>query len=299
MRTNHGTNTTDVRTLPIDDIRPSQLYVSKSKYDYWKDRIESSGSYDPVPVKRVGELVFCTDGHSRALAAFAAGNRELMVLEDTDELDWMAYLEDVRWCSDEGIRSIGDLSARIVNEAEYQRLWRDRCEAARQALIDDPYRGIEMVLVDAPDERARVCEVVLRSLPEWFGIEEAIAEYVNDARGLETIVLYAFGTAIGFVSLKYHWTIHADLHVLGLFREFHGRGLGAKLLNEAERVASARGVRFVTVKTLADSHPDANYAKTREFYLKCGYEPFEAFPDLWGEANPCLYMLKDVEARDE
>ncbi len=285
-------------TLPVDGMMPSQLYVSEPKYNYWKRRLFSGDSYDPIPIKRIGDLVFCTDGHSRALATWEAGHTELVVEDDTDELDWMAYLEDVKWCSEEGIRSIADLSSRIVDEQDYQRLWRDRCANARQELIEEPFRGIELRIAEDPVERAKVCEMVLRSLPEWFGIEESIREYVNDVAGLETVVMYAFGTAIGFVSSMYHTSRHVDLHVLGLLREFHGRGLGTKLLDEAEGNASARGVRYVTVKTLADSHPDRNYAKTREFYLRRGYERFEVFPELWGKANPCLYMLKDIASSD-
>ena len=51
----------------------------------------------------------------------------------------------------------------------------------------------------------------------------------------------------------------------------------------------------MTVKTLSERHPDKNYAKTRDFYEKCGFRVFEEFPELWGEANPCLYMIKEVK----
>lgn len=48
------------------------------------------------------------------------------------------------------------------------------------------------------------------------------------------------------------------------------------------------------VKTLAPSHPDRNYAKTRAFYQRVGFRPLEELPELWGEANPCLLMVKRI-----
>jgi len=52
------------------------------------------------------------------------------------------------------------------------------------------------------------------------------------------------------------------------------------------------GKEFLTVKTLADTHPDEGYAGTRRFYLAMGFKPLEVFPTLWDEANPCLLMVK-------
>jgi len=63
---------------------------------------------------------------------------------------------------------------------------------------------------------------------------------------------------------------------------------------ELLRMLHERGIRFMTVKTLAASHPDPNYAKTRRFYEAIGFLPLEVLPTLWGCSNPCLLMLKPV-----
>jgi ribosomal protein S18 acetylase RimI-like enzyme len=54
----------------------------------------------------------------------------------------------------------------------------------------------------------------------------------------------------------------------------------------------AQGIEYLQVKTLSPAHPDKNYAKTRAFYHALGFRPLEEFPDLWGEQNPCLQMIK-------
>ena len=39
---------------------------------------------------------------------------------------------------------------------------------------------MSVVEVEVPAERSRLCEHVLRDLPDWFGIEEATAAYISD-----------------------------------------------------------------------------------------------------------------------
>lgn len=58
--------------------------------------------------------------------------------------------------------------------------------------------------------------------------------------------------------------------------------------------ALRRGLRFLTVKTLASSHPDQNYAATRRFYEAIDFLPLEVLPTLWGTENPCLLMIRPL-----
>jgi hypothetical protein len=46
------------------------------------------------------------------------------------------------------------------------------------------------------------------------------------------------------------------------------------------------------VKTLGPSHPDVHYARTRSFYEALGFIGLEETTAFWGEANPCLIMVK-------
>ena len=66
------------------------------------------------------------------------------------------------------------------------------------------------------------------------------------------------------------------------------------LLRAVESYLVGRGIEFLQVKTLSPAHPDKNYAKTRAFYGAMGFRPLEEFPDLWGEQNPCLQMIKGL-----
>lgn len=79
---------------------------------------------------------------------------------------------------------------------------------------------------------------------------------------------------------------------MGVLPGFHGQGIGKMLIQRSERWLVEQGVEYLQVKTLAPTHPDPGYAKTRAFYEKMGFRALEVFPTLWGEANPCLVMVK-------
>jgi GNAT superfamily N-acetyltransferase len=141
--------------------------------------------------------------------------------------------------------------------------------------------------VESPPERSRLCESILRALPDWFGIEEATAAYIRDVAELPT---FAVGED-GFLSLKLHNARAAEIYVLGVLPDRHRRGVGRALLAAAEDYLRARGVEYLQVKTLGSSHADEGYERTRLFYEACGFVPLEEIHGLW-ESNPCLLMVK-------
>ncbi len=140
--------------------------------------------------------------------------------------------------------------------------------------------------------KAIVCEPILRALPAWFGIEEAIVHYVKVIERLPTFLADQSGQVIGFLSLQQHNAYAAEIYVMGVRPETHRQGVGQALLQQAEVFLRQQQLEYLQVKTLAPSHPDINYAKTRAFYTAVGFRPLEELPQLWGEQNPCLIMIK-------
>ena len=150
------------------------------------------------------------------------------------------------------------------------------------------------------------CEAILRSVPEWFGIEEALVQYVTDSGRYPTWIAWEPvanpGTPAhpgcplperpaGFVTLRVHYPQAAEVHCIAVHRDFHRRGLGRLLMEHAENEARARGVRFLQVKTMGPSKPNAQYAQTRLFYLGIGYVELEEFIGLWN-GLPALQLVK-------
>jgi GNAT superfamily N-acetyltransferase/predicted nucleotidyltransferase len=149
---------------------------------------------------------------------------------------------------------------------------------------------IDVREVQDPAERSRLCERVLRSLPEWFGIEEATAAYIRDVAELPTFA----AAEDGFLSLKLHDPRAAEVYVMGVRPGRHRRGIGRALLRTAEDHLRARGVEYLQVKTLGPSREDERYARTRAFYEACGFVPLEELRGLW-EGNPALVLVKRLD----
>jgi ribosomal protein S18 acetylase RimI-like enzyme len=151
--------------------------------------------------------------------------------------------------------------------------------------------------VSIAGQRARpeVVEALLRGLPEWFGIEEAIDEYVRRSATLPTYVASDAGTPVGVLVIEHHAATSAEMYVLAVHRDHHRAGIGRALVDQAERDLRASGTRFLQVKTLGPSHPSPEYDATRRFYEALGYVGIEEHPsDVLWPGNPCLVMVKHL-----
>jgi GNAT superfamily N-acetyltransferase len=140
--------------------------------------------------------------------------------------------------------------------------------------------------------QASVCVPILRMLPEWFGIEEAILDYEREIEQLPTFLAKSGRKVLGFLSFKQHFPTSAEIFVMGVLPEAHRTGIGRALVAAVEAYASGLGVEFLQVKTLGPSHPDEGYDRTRVFYMALGFRPLEEFSRIWDENNPCLILVK-------
>ena len=126
----------DFVTMPLAEIQPSQLYISRAKLarvvELWCP--PDLSTVPPVPVRRLDGRVIYTDGHTRAFAAHRQGLTEIPIVWDEDDLDWEAYRVCVGWCLAEGIRTVMDLEGRVVEADDYEVLWLDRCRLMQASL---------------------------------------------------------------------------------------------------------------------------------------------------------------------
>jgi ribosomal protein S18 acetylase RimI-like enzyme len=142
------------------------------------------------------------------------------------------------------------------------------------------------------ERAARVAEAVMRALPEWFGLEQPLRQYVEAARTLPTLIASEATRDVGFLTIKRHSVGSAEILAMGVLPDRHGRGIGRELVAAAVSQVAADGTRLLHVKTLGPSHPSVNYARTRSFYQALGFVALEETTAFWGEANPCLIMVK-------
>lgn len=152
------------------------------------------------------------------------------------------------------------------------------------------------LLIDGPLKEVQAeCEEILRTVPEWFGIEESLLEYVANTATLPTFVIRDGMRALGFVSLRQHFTYAWEINCIAIHAAARNNGFGTLLLRHAENWLLTQGARFLQVKTLAAANPNPHYAQTRAYYERMGFVPVEVFPELWDPWNPCLQMLKTLD----
>ncbi|MFW9999666.1 MAG: ParB/RepB/Spo0J family partition protein [Candidatus Hodarchaeota archaeon] len=122
--------------MDINNIQPSQLYISKQKLAKVKQKITSYGisTINAIPVKKLKNTIFYTDGHTRAFAAYQVGLTKIPVIWEDEELDWEMYETCIKWCEDLGLYTIADLSTRVIDQKDYEIFWYKRCDDLHKKL---------------------------------------------------------------------------------------------------------------------------------------------------------------------
>ena len=78
---------------------------------------------------------------------------------------------------------------------------------------------------------------------------------------------------------------------MGILKEYHCKGIGRQLFENAKKAAKDNGYSFIQVKTVQMGRYK-EYDDTNRFYLSLGFKELEVFPTLWDEWNPCqVYVM--------
>ena len=164
--------------------------------------------------------------------------------------------------------------------------------ACRQRVPIEPIVSGPVSII-GPQLNARAeCEAVLRSLPQWFGIEEALVMYADDTLRLPTFAALDGDQVVGFISLTEHFAQSWEIHCMAVRAASRNAGVGRALVAHVESWLASKNATLLQVKTVAATSPSQAYAQTREFYRRLGFQPLEVFPLLWAPQNPCLQLIK-------
>jgi GNAT superfamily N-acetyltransferase len=147
-------------------------------------------------------------------------------------------------------------------------------------------------IIGPQSQQAAACETVLRSLPAWFGIEEALVSYARESAELPTFATMGASGLDGFLTLREHFPQAWEVHCIAVHANARGQGFGRALLEHAEAWLRQRAALVLQVKTIAMTKQCPPYEETRAFFTRMGFIPLEIFPELWAPHNPCLQMVK-------
>lgn len=144
------------------------------------------------------------------------------------------------------------------------------------------------------NQKADISRLILEALPDWFGIPQAREEYIKESKEQFFFAAFDKEKPIGFLCLKETGKDTVELAVMGVYKEYHRRGIGRELFLAAKKCAVDKGYSFLQVKTVQMGYYE-DYDATNRFYQSLGFQEFEVFPTLWGKENPCqVYVMKLV-----
>ena len=81
-----------------------------------------------------------------------------------------------------------------------------------------------------------------------------------------------------------------NLYAIGVHMNHQGKGIGKKMMQYLEQQLKTSGHRILIVET---SGTEA-LARTREFYMKCGYRQEAVISDFWDEGDDKVVFWKKL-----
>lgn len=136
------------------------------------------------------------------------------------------------------------------------------------------------------------CSDLIASLPDWFGIPEANAAYLESLKKFPSWVAIKSEKVLGIITLVEPYPGSFEIHFMAVHPDYHRQGIGKILVTHVEEEARKSAGKWLHVKTLSASHPDLYYAHTREFYYALGFSPLFESDTIWGPENPAVILIK-------
>ena len=145
--------------------------------------------------------------------------------------------------------------------------------------------------ITAKEQKQKITRMILEALPEWFEVAESRENYIRECTDKTFFAAFDGERPVGFLCLNETGKDTVELHVMGVLKEYHRKGIGKMLFEAAKESAVKDGYSFFQVKTVKMGMYD-DYDDTNRFYIALGFKEFEVFPTLWDEANPCqIYVM--------
>ncbi|MBU5228325.1 hypothetical protein KQI36_17035 [Clostridium senegalense] len=120
-------NNIKVFKIYMKDIKVEQLTVERDKLKNVERWIKTPETIIITYVLMKDKIV-PIDGYSRLIAAYKKGFSYVYgYLENEKDVNMDFFKTCIKWCENEGIFNIDDLSKRIVSKEEHKKIWVDRC----------------------------------------------------------------------------------------------------------------------------------------------------------------------------
>ncbi len=133
--------------------------------------------------------------------------------------------------------------------------------------------------------------------PEEVGIavellEERLSKGIRS--GYEFLFTEQGGRVVGYSCFGHIAGTRAsyDLYWIAVHEDVRGQGMGKKLLARTEQEIARRGGRRIYIETSSREQ----YAPTRAFYLRCGYQQEALLKDFYFPGDSKVIYVKEVSS---
>ena len=99
--------------IEAEKLQPSQFYINEDKLVSLEKEFNID-IFEPISIKRLGQDMVMTDGHTRTTYLIQNGYQYILIIEESDILDLEAYTINVNDCKERGVKSALDLLHCIV-----------------------------------------------------------------------------------------------------------------------------------------------------------------------------------------
>ncbi|MCW3743926.1 hypothetical protein OM428_00415 [Enterococcus gallinarum] len=87
---------------------------------------------------------------------------------------------------------------------------------------------MQITYLSDPQEKKQIAQTILADLPEWFGLPESTADYIEKSAYQEMIVV----ENKGFLTLVKTSPATAEIYVMGVLKADHHQGIGSQLIKK-------------------------------------------------------------------
>ncbi len=159
-----------------------------------------------------------------------------------------------------------------------------------------------MIRAMTAEDAAEVIEVVVAAdmftADEVPFLEEMLSGYEAAARDEGHVAVVVDEGPMGVAGVAYYRPKEAadrvwDLTMIAVHPQLQGRGTGRGLMRHVEADLAARGARLLAVRTSGTGQ----YAGTRAFYARCGYDRVAEVPDWWTDGDDLVLFTRRLADR--
>ena len=129
--------------------------------------------------------------------------------------------------------------------------------------------------------------------PRWF-TQSALNDIGSAIRTDKGMVALAEEKIVGFATYKRIDTKTVELTWIGVYSNFHRKGIGRALLNSIEEELRREDCEVIEVDTLAATVDYEPYARTRNFYHAVGFTDVRVEPSAYKSGDDKLLLRKQL-----